>query len=63
MESFVLGEVEVRKTGRSATKPLLGGKTMELVEVTPLNEYDGTWKKFVNPNSLLTIVDVQKESR
>lgn len=57
METFVHGEIEVEKTGRKATKPLVGGKLMELVEITPLNEYDGTWKKFVNPNTLLTIVD------
>lgn len=56
METFVHGEIEVKKTGRKATKPLVGGKTMELVEIIPLNEYDGTWKKFVNPNTLLTIV-------
>lgn len=57
METFVLGDIEVKKTGRSATKPLPGGKTMILVEVTPVNSYDGEWKKFVNPNALLTIVD------
>ena len=57
METFVHGEIEVKKTGRKATKPLVGGKTMELEEITPLNDYDGTWKKFVNPNTLLTIVD------
>lgn len=57
METFVHGETEVKKTGREATRPLPGGKTMTLVEITPVNDYDGTWKKFVNPNSLLTIVD------
>lgn len=57
METFVLGEIEVKKTGRSATKPLVGGKAMTMVEVTPVSEFDGTWKKFVNPNALLTIVE------
>ena len=63
METFVHGEIEVRKTGRSATKPGIGGKVLELVEITPLNEFDGTWKKFVNPNSLLTIIDNSKEMK
>jgi hypothetical protein len=55
--TYVLGDVEVRKTGRKATKPLPGGKTLELVEVTPVNEFDGVWKKFTQITSLLTIVD------
>lgn len=57
METFVHGETEVKMTGRKATRPLVGGKTMELVEITPLSDFDGTWKKFVNPNTLLTIVE------
>jgi hypothetical protein len=63
METFVHGETEVKKTGRKATKPLLGGKVMELVEITPVSDFDGTWKKFVNPNTLLTIVDETKEKK
>lgn len=57
METFVHGETEVKMTGRKATRPLVGGKVMELVEITPVSEYDGDWKKFVNPNTLLTIVE------
>jgi hypothetical protein len=60
-ETFVFGEVEVRKTGRTATKPVVGGKLMVLVEITPVNSYDGDWKKFVNPNALLTIVEDSKK--
>lgn len=55
-QTYVHGETEVRKTGRKATKPMMGGKTLELVEITPANSYDGDWKKFVQLNSLLTIV-------
>ncbi len=58
--TYVHGETEVKKTGRVATKPTVGGKTLELVEITPVNDYDGNWKKFVNPNSLLTIVEAPK---
>ena len=62
METFVLDEVEVKKTGRIATKPMpAGGIVLTLVEVTPVNDYDGTWKKFVNPNVLLTIVEEKKD--
>lgn len=57
IETYVFGESEVKKTGRSATKPLPGGKTLTVVEITPVSEFDGTWKKFVNPNTLLTIVN------
>lgn len=60
-QTFVWGESEVRKTGRIATKPLPGGKVMTLVEITPVNSYDGDWKKFVNETSLLTIVQAKGE--
>jgi hypothetical protein len=59
-QKYVHGETEVKKTGRTATKPTIGGKTFELVEITPTNPFDGDWKKFVNPNSLLTIVEAPK---
>ena len=55
--TFVYGDSEVRKTGRIATKPMPGGKVMTLVEVTPVNTYDGDWKKFVTPSALLTIMN------
>lgn len=54
-ETFVHGEIEVKKTGRTASKPAPGGKMMTLAEITPVNEYDGLWKKWVNPQSLFTI--------
>ena len=59
-QTYVHGETEVKKTGRIATKPTIGGKTLELVEITPFNSYDGDWKKFVQPNALLTIVEAPK---
>lgn len=61
VETFVHGDIEVKKTGRSAEKPAPGGKKMVLVEITPANEYDGTWKKWVNPSVLFHIVDAPKE--
>jgi hypothetical protein len=56
-QTYVHGETEVKKTGRVATKPMMGNRVLEMVEITPVNDYDGNWKKFVNPTSLLTIVD------
>ena len=55
--TYVYGENEVVKTGRTASKPSAVGAAIELVEITPKNDYDGTWKKFVNPKALLTIVE------
>lgn len=55
-ETFVLGEVEVKKTGRTAERPArIGGAGVTLVEVTPVNDYDGSWKKWVNPTTLFKI--------
>lgn len=58
-QTFVFENVEVRKTGRTATKPAIGpGKgNLVLVEVTPVSEFDGTWKRWVIPTSLFNIVD------
>ncbi len=55
METFVHGDIEVKKTGRTAEKPAPGGKKAVLVEITPVNDYDGTWKKWVNPSTLFSI--------
>lgn len=55
MKTFVFGETEVKKTGRTASKPLTGGKQLVYEEITPVNSYDGEWKKFVNPTMLMTI--------
>lgn len=57
-KTYVFGEDEVRKTGRIATKPLVGGKTLTQVEITPVSSYSGDWKKWVNPASLLEIQEV-----
>ena len=60
-ETFVHGDIEVKRTGRVAQKMVgkVTGNTppVELVEITPVNEYDGTWKKWVNPGSLFRVVD------
>lgn len=55
--SYLLGEDEVKLTGRYATKSLPGGKLLTVVEVTPLDDNVGTWKKFIQPTSLLEIFE------
>lgn len=59
-KTYVSGDVEVRKTGRFATKTIPGGKTIKIVEITPVSEYDGTWKKFVQEASLFEIQEDQE---
>jgi hypothetical protein len=55
-QTYVHGEIEVKKTGREAEKLVPGGKQkMVVVEITPINDYDGTWKKWVNPQTLFSI--------
>ncbi len=53
--SYVLNDVEVKLTGRKASKPGAGGKRQELVEVTPIDEDQGTWKKWVPRQTLFEI--------
>ena len=54
-ETYVHGETEVKKTGRVAEKIMPNKQKLLLVEITPVNSYDGDWKKWVNPTSLFTI--------
>lgn len=57
-KTYVLGEIEVKKTGRKAEKVLPGSKQKMFVEeIQPVNDYDGTWKKWVNPSALFEIIN------
>jgi hypothetical protein len=60
-ETFVHGDIEVKKTGRTASKPMPGGKQFLVVEITPVSEYDGTWKKWVRPDVLFHINPVKEK--
>jgi hypothetical protein len=56
---YVLENIEVKKTGRVAVRQLasISKRTIELVEVTPAHENDGSWTKWVSESSLFLIVD------
>ena len=53
--TYVLHDTEVKLTGRKASKKGLGAKTVELIEVTPVDENNGTWKKWVPMGTLFEI--------
>lgn len=55
METYIYDGVEVKKTGRVAEKQA-GAKKVQMIEITPVDENDGTWKKWVFPQSLFRIV-------
>jgi hypothetical protein len=57
-ETFVLSDQEVKLTGRKASR-VVGAKTQELVEVTPIDPDQGTWKKWVPLSSLFKVNDNQ----
>jgi hypothetical protein len=58
--SYVYGDLEVKLTGRVATRTVEnkykpeGGGVKELVEITPVDP-DITWKKFVTKSDLYEI--------
>ena len=57
--TFVYQEVEVKLTGRKAQKkaaPTVKNVPV-LVEVTPVHEADGTWKRWVPLQALFEIVE------
>jgi len=55
MKTYVLNDTEVKLTGRVAKRKGPGGKETELVEVSPSDEDNGTWKKWVPQSSLFEI--------
>jgi hypothetical protein len=55
MSTYVLNDTEVKLTGRTASRSVPGGKQQELVEVTPAEEDNGTWKKWVPKSTLFQI--------
>lgn len=61
--SFVYEGVEVKKTGRKASRQGTGSRTVEMVEITPVNDYDGTWKKWVAPGALFIILEADPNEK
>lgn len=53
--TYVYNGVEVKMTGRRAKKETRRNE-ITLVEVTPYNMEDGTWKRWVNPTELYEII-------
>ena len=60
MDTYVLGEHEVKLTGRKAARACVGGKMQELVEVTPANIDDGSWKKWTPMTALFKVQEAPK---
>lgn len=61
MTTYVLQDTEVKLTGRTASKKGVGTKVNELVEVTPSDEDNGTWKKWVPLHTLFQIAPDKKD--
>lgn len=58
IQTYILGEVEVLKTGRFAVKAAGTGrlaKSITLFEVTPVDKLHGEWKKWVQDDALFTV--------
>jgi len=55
MKSYVYDNVEVSKTGRTASKTLASGKEDVLFEITPVHQTTGMWKKWVRESDLFLI--------
>ena len=53
--TYLHEDVEVRKTGRTATRKLRNDKIDERVEITPVDQVNGIWKKWVRLTDLYVI--------
>lgn len=60
MKSYVYENTEVQLTGRSGQRKLPSGKVDEVVEVTPVDQMVGSWKKWVHKSSLYEVVDTDE---
>ena len=54
-QTFLHEDVEVRQTGRTATRKLRNNKIDERVEITPVDKMQGIWTKWVRPTDLYEI--------
>lgn len=59
MSTYVFENVEVKKTGRTADRKLPSGKIDKLLEITPVDENIGKWKKWVRDAELFEVKDKQ----
>jgi len=53
--TYIYDDLEVKTTSRTASKELPGGKKAVMHEITPLDQDQGTWKKWVNLAALFRI--------
>lgn len=56
-KTFIFQDIEVKMTGRMAKREQAksGDSKSVMVEITPVNENDGTWKKWVFTSTLFRI--------
>lgn len=54
-KTYLHDDVEVQKTGRTATRKLRNNKVDERFEITPIEKIDGVWKKWVRETDLYEI--------
>jgi len=61
-EKYIFDDIEVKMTGRTATKELRRGKTSTLYEITPIDPDSGGWRKWVHKDILYVIdnADISK---
>lgn len=62
MNTFILNDTEVRLTGRKAVRAAVG-RSQELVEVTPVDEDNGNWKKWVPRATLFQVAQVGADGK
>lgn len=58
---YVYENVEVKLTGRVAQRKLRSGKSDTKYEITPANQKDGTWQKWVRLQELFEVQETNGE--
>jgi hypothetical protein len=61
MTTYIFENVEVKLTGREASRALPSGKLDILVEITPVLATIGTWKKWVRMQQMFFVEQSEDE--
>ncbi len=54
-QTYVYEQVEVKKTGRTASQKLRSGKVDIIYEITPVDSMNGSWRKWVREDQMFQV--------
>lgn len=62
MPSYIFEGVEIKPTGKTASRKTRSGKEETIHEVTPVSQQIGSWKKWVSLDTLYVVNESEEGS-